>query len=69
MTHAPMAKTLPPDVIAATGMDAVTHAVESYLSTWATFFSQPESLSAVKRIVLNLLKNHAKGDDLESFDA
>ena len=36
--------TLPPAVTAATGMDALTHAVESYLSYWQSSYTAEYSL-------------------------
>ena len=41
---------LPPHITAATGMDALTHAVESYLSRWQNPFTARYSLSAVTKI-------------------
>ena len=45
---------LPPQVTAYTGMDALTHAVESYTSLQAHFMSELISLEAVKMISSNL---------------
>lgn len=42
--------TAPPDVTAATGMDALTHAVESYTSRKANTFTDMYALSAIRRI-------------------
>ena len=46
---------LPGMITAATGMDALTHAVESYLSQFATAFTREYSLRAVQRIGRHLL--------------
>lgn len=48
-------KKCPVPVLAATGMDALTHAVESYLNRWSTEFSRKHSLMAVEKIFRNLL--------------
>eukprot|EP00037_Helgoeca_nana_P000726 m.23344 g.23344 ORF g.23344 m.23344 type:complete len:439 (+) comp10962_c0_seq2:153-1469(+) len=54
---------LPKHITAATGMDALTHAVESYLSTWANARSRQYSLRAVDRIGRSLLACYHHGDD------
>ena len=41
---------LPPHITAATGMDALTHAVESYLSYWQSPYTAEYSLRAIERI-------------------
>jgi alcohol dehydrogenase class IV len=41
---------LPPDVTAATGMDALTHAVEAFVSGWATPYTDRMALAAVAMI-------------------
>jgi len=45
---------LPKPVTAATGMDALTHAVEAYIGYWNTGFSDRMALSAVAMIYENL---------------
>ena len=55
---------LPPAVTAATGMDALTHAVEAYLGDWSTEFTDRMALSAVAMIFENLPRAHDRGDDL-----
>lgn len=56
---------LPPAITASTGMDALTHAVESYVSKWASPPSEALALAAVKLIAANLEKAVANGKDLE----
>jgi alcohol dehydrogenase class IV len=55
---------LPPAVTAATGMDALTHAVEAYLGDWSTEFTDRMALSAVAMIFANLPRAYDHGDDL-----
>jgi alcohol dehydrogenase class IV len=46
--------TLPANLIAATGMDALTHAIESVISTFANPFSDAMALEAIRLIVTHL---------------
>ncbi len=55
---------LPPDVTAATGMDALTHAIEAYIGNWGTDFTDRMALSAVRVVYENLPLVHANGQDL-----
>ncbi|MGZ9031891.1 MAG: iron-containing alcohol dehydrogenase [Burkholderiaceae bacterium] len=55
---------LPPAVTAATGMDALTHAVEAYLSGWSTEFTDRMALAAVAMIFENLPRAYDRGDNL-----
>ena len=55
---------LPPGVTAATGMDALTHAVESYLSTLGTPATRAMSLGATRVIVRDLPKVYEDGQDV-----
>ncbi len=55
---------LPPAVTAATGMDALTHAVEAYLGDWSTEFTDRMALSAVAMIFENLPRAYDRGEDL-----
>jgi len=60
---------LPPHITAATGMDALTHAIESYINTWDT----PECLhfgrTATRLILHNLPQACANGQDLAAREA
>jgi alcohol dehydrogenase class IV len=54
---------LPPSVTAATGMDALTHAIESYTSNRHNAFSDPLALRAVTLIAANLRAAYHNGQD------
>jgi alcohol dehydrogenase class IV len=56
---------LPKDLTAYTGMDALTHAVEGYISVWKNDFSDGCSLQAVKMIFDFLPKSVENLSDLE----
>ena len=58
--------TLPKHITAATGMDAMTHAVESYLSQWQNEFTKKYSLRAIERIGKFLLPCYENGNDLRA---
>jgi alcohol dehydrogenase len=57
---------LPPAGTAATGMDALTHALESYLSVRANPWSDGIALQAIRMIAAHLPRAHADGQDLEA---
>ena len=59
-------KTMPASVTAATGMDAITHAVESYISNMATPLTEYHSLKALKIFHEYLPKAVANGSDMEA---
>ncbi|GAW30162.1 iron-containing alcohol dehydrogenase [Carboxydocella sp. ULO1] len=58
----------PPALTAATGMDALTHAVEAYVSTAATPVTDSAALMAIKLISQYLRRAVANGDDFEARD-
>jgi alcohol dehydrogenase class IV len=60
---------LPPHITAATGMDALTHAVEAYISANALPETDGYALAATKLIMENLPRAVAKGKDLEARQA
>ncbi|SDC78648.1 MULTISPECIES: iron-containing alcohol dehydrogenase [unclassified Candidatus Frackibacter] len=58
----------PPALTAATGMDALTHAVEAYVSTEATPVTDSAALMAIELIAKNLRNAVANGDNFEARD-
>lgn len=54
----------PPAITAASGLDALAHAVEATLSTWATPFTTMNALAAVRTITRLLPAAFADGTDL-----
>lgn len=61
-------KGMPPSLTAATGMDALTHAVEAYVSTIATPVTDACALKAIELIAANLRAAVANGKDMEARD-
>jgi alcohol dehydrogenase len=59
---------MPPALTAATGMDALTHAVEAYVSTIATPITDACALMAIKLIAEYLRPAVANGTNLEARD-
>jgi len=57
---------MPSHITAATGMDALTHAVEAYISVNTTPVSDVLALEAVRVISAFLRKAFANGDDIEA---
>ncbi len=57
---------MPPKITAATGLDALTHAIEAYVSIKAQPLSDTLALDAIKLIANNLRPAWANGDNLEA---
>jgi alcohol dehydrogenase len=57
---------LSPEVTAYTGMDALTHAIESFTSLQAHFMSEPISLKAIEIISANLRGSVFNGSEYQS---
>ncbi len=57
---------LPPAITAATGVDALTHAVESFIGKWTTPYTEGMSLSAVGMIFENLPVAYEDGKNLQA---
>ena len=52
-----LAQTMPPKLVAHTGMDALTHAIEAYVAGLRSSFSDPLAMQAITMIKENLLKS------------
>lgn len=61
-----LTRTLPPGITAATGLDALSHAVESLLSTASNAYTQTAALEAVRIIARWLRRAYETPDDLEA---
>jgi alcohol dehydrogenase len=59
---------MPPALTAATGMDALTHAVEAYVSTIATPVTDACALKAIELVAQNLRAAVANGGDMIARD-
>jgi alcohol dehydrogenase len=57
---------LPPHITAATGIDALTHAVEAFLGNWTTPQTNSMALSAVGLIFENLRTAYSDGGNLQA---
>lgn len=60
---------LPPNVTAATGIDAFTHALEAFVSTQAHAISDMYAIEAMSLISSNLGAAYANGDNIEARSA
>ncbi len=56
-----LAQTMPPKLTAHTGMDALTHAIEAYVASARSHFSDPLAMQAIVMIKEHLIKSY-KGD-------
>lgn len=60
---------IPKHITAPTGMDALTHAVEAFISDWANDETRRYSISATKMVFSNLKRAYDDGSDLEARGA
>lgn len=58
--------TMPPHVTAHTGLDALSHAIEAYVSTYSSHFTDPLALEAAKLAFAYLPKAYRNGQDMEA---
>lgn len=66
LTDPEMTRSMPPRVTALSGVDALTHAIESYLSVDAGVATEPLSLKAIELISGGLTRAYLHGDDLDA---
>lgn len=62
-------QSIPPALTAATGMDALTHALEAYLGTIATPETDRDSIEAIRLIFENLPTAFSDGSNLQAREA
>lgn len=62
-------KGMPPGITAATGMDALTHAVESYLSKASNESTEIQARAAIRLIFRYLVPAYKDGSNMEARDA
>jgi alcohol dehydrogenase len=55
-----------PSLTANTGLDALSHAIESYLNVKSNFQTEPLALNAIRLLAQNIERAAAKGQDLEA---
>lgn len=57
-------KSLPPEIVADSGMDVLCHAIESYVSVMANDFSDGLSIKAIQLVLEHLEKSYSVGDQV-----
>ncbi|MDQ0242502.1 alcohol dehydrogenase class IV [Bacillus fengqiuensis] len=50
---------MPPNIVAYTGMDTITHGIEAYVSTMHNPFTDPLAMQSIKMVVDNIEKSYA----------
>lgn len=60
---------MPPAITAATGMDALTHAVEAYICRWDRGTRKENAERAIRIIFDNLKRAYDQGDDVEARES
>jgi alcohol dehydrogenase class IV len=61
-----LTKTVPPDMTASTGMDALTHCIEAYVNIFAHPMIDIYALQGIKLISANLKTAYENGEDVEA---
>ncbi len=56
-----LAETMPPKLVAYTGMDALTHAIEAYVSTLNSPFTDPLAIKAIQMVNMYLINSYNAG--------
>src|SRR5690606_29037916 len=63
-----LSKTAPPKVTAATGIDALCHAIEAYISRRSQPMTDTLALSAIEKIINNIETAYNNGSDIHARD-
>jgi alcohol dehydrogenase class IV len=69
ITDPEITKSMPPNITANSGVDALTHAIESYLSKDASVASELFSIRAIELIGSGLKRAYDHGDDIDAREA
>ena len=64
--HPDFVKTMPPTLTMGTGMDALAHAMGSYMLTMSTLFTDMHNLKAIEVILDYLPRSVKRGNDMEA---
>jgi len=60
---------MPKPITAATGMDALTHAIEAYCNRWPHADTEQHCIAAVRMIFANLQRAYDDGNDMQAREA
>ena len=69
ITDPEITKSMPPNITANSGVDALTHAIESYLSKDASIASELFSIRAIELIGSGLKRAYHHGEDIDAREA
>ena len=64
--HYDFVKTMPPELTAGTGMDALSHALGAYMLTMSNVYTDMHNLKAIELILEYLPRAVKRGDDMEA---
>ncbi|MBM6837636.1 iron-containing alcohol dehydrogenase, partial [Clostridium saudiense] len=62
-----LAQTMPPKLVAHTGMDALTHAIEAYTASLRSNFSDPLALKAIQMVDENLVNSYEGNEEARNL--